>query len=518
MSAVAGPSSSSPGPGQASLTGQSSGASPPSSLPGSSAGPGGSNTQATMLPSPSPSSPSFPPTGTNTTTASSSSWFGRNSNINTNSSLHHNQSIAPSQPSPRAVPTTASTSIMTTGSTHPVLHPNLPSPPLSPEQTAQARAALVGTISNLLDTELQGRASLLHANAKALEKQEKDVAKATEALRKETDKLVKVVKQGSEKVREAGDVQNWAEVLERDFLVLEDTLRQVRRGSGCSDPDCSGCSCSGGSTWTGGSRTPSRRGSFEMDNDGDGGVGPSSKGKGKGVLEDMIVSLDGEPEIEESGAVRGLAEALNSGRRESTFALVDNAIAASISEAMASSIEDRPTLMYSSATESGSSVLPSGSTTVVAGDAHDLKGKGVFSTGDVTASSSSLMELDGDCENDGHKEDDTFGDRSSPLGDRDFTGFSGFAGFTGFTGLPLQAVQEDGMSEHLENESMMAPEAVIPDPQDTELPGPGDPNDVEDSMDIDVPPTETVLSPEEVPLPPEEIKDDPAKSEEKEGI
>jgi hypothetical protein len=66
---------------------------------------------------------------------------------------------------------------MTTGSTHPVLHPNLPSPPLSPEQTAQARAALVGTISNLLDTELQGRASLLHANAKALEKQEKDVAK-----------------------------------------------------------------------------------------------------------------------------------------------------------------------------------------------------------------------------------------------------------------------------------------------------------------------------------------------------
>lgn len=81
-----------------------------------------------------------------------------------------------SQLGPRT-PTTASTSV----NTHPVLHPNLPSP-LSPEQTAQARAALVGTISNLLDSELQSRASLLHSNAAALEKQEREVAKVCQPI------------------------------------------------------------------------------------------------------------------------------------------------------------------------------------------------------------------------------------------------------------------------------------------------------------------------------------------------
>ncbi|KAH8678151.1 hypothetical protein BX600DRAFT_451567 [Xylariales sp. PMI_506] len=111
---------------------------------------------------------------------------------------------------------------------------------------------------------------------------------------------------------ETGNVQNWAEVLERDFLVLEDTMRRVRRGQrrdrrrsrrtttttgkeevsggdnnnnnnniddhhvsgsdGSEDEDDrSSCSCSdcGSGSWTGsgslsgtGSATGSRRGSF----------------------------------------------------------------------------------------------------------------------------------------------------------------------------------------------------------------------------------------------------------------
>lgn len=36
-------------------------------------------------------------------------------------------------------------------------------------------------------------------------------------LGKEGDKLEKVVREGQRKVKELGNVQNWAEVLERDF-------------------------------------------------------------------------------------------------------------------------------------------------------------------------------------------------------------------------------------------------------------------------------------------------------------
>ncbi|KAI1147548.1 hypothetical protein F4825DRAFT_137106 [Nemania diffusa] len=111
---------------------------------------------------------------------------------------------------------------------------------------AEARAALVASMSNMLDSELQSRASVLHANATVLSRQEQDVAKATDALRKENDKLAKVVKDAGRKIKELGNVQNWAEVLERDFLVLEETVRLVRDGGAESED-----SCSSGSYWSG---------------------------------------------------------------------------------------------------------------------------------------------------------------------------------------------------------------------------------------------------------------------------
>ncbi|KAK6212004.1 hypothetical protein LQW54_005532 [Pestalotiopsis sp. IQ-011] len=493
MSTVAGPSSAAPGPGQ------SSGASPPSSLSGSP-GPGlashGSNHGTRPTSSLSPSSPSFPNTATPTT--SSSSQFARNLASGGGGSSHHHPT-PPSQPSPRAVPTTASTSVMTTGSTH-VIHPNLPSPPSSPEQTAQARAALVGTISNLLDSELQGRASLLHANAKALEGQERDVVKATEALRRETDKLVKVVKQGSEKVREAGDVQNWAEVLERDLLVLEDTLRQVRRGSGgCSDPDCSGCSCSSGSSWSG-SRTPSRRGSLG----GNTGNADGSAGKGKGVEDLVVSSTNGhrDDDLEAKGIDASEPAKLFTGQ-DGSFASVNNAIAASISEAMASSISDRPALLpsASSATESGSSIPPSGSTTVVNADGGQDKGKGVFSTGNVTASSSSLMELDGDY-NDDVRNGDGF-DGSPALEDRKVAGLD-------VAGLMLQAEQaEDGVRQPEHGDKTLL-DVMEADLRPLALPETSVSDDPEDMMDIDEPSDETRFVTVAGPgsQDPEQIKDD----------
>lgn len=97
---------------------------------------------------------------------------------------------------------------------------------------AHARAALVATVSNLLDGELQQRASLLHANEAALRRQERDVARATEGLRAESDRLAREAKTYGKQIKELGHVQNWAEVLERDLLVLGETVRLAnKRGS-----------------------------------------------------------------------------------------------------------------------------------------------------------------------------------------------------------------------------------------------------------------------------------------------
>lgn len=109
------------------------------------------------------------------------------------------------------------------------LTPNLPSTSAPTLPTTEARDAIIASMSNLLDHKLQTRATQLHSNSAALAKQEADVARATEGLRKETAKLERVAKDAGRKVKELGNVQNWAEVLERDLLVIEETIRLANR-------------------------------------------------------------------------------------------------------------------------------------------------------------------------------------------------------------------------------------------------------------------------------------------------
>jgi hypothetical protein len=87
-------------------------------------------------------------------------------------------------------------------------------------------------IGNQHFSALQSRAQNLHANTAQLDKQQKDVLKATEGLKKETEKLKKWADEGQRMVKELGNVQNWAEMLERDFLVLGETIRLANEGSG----------------------------------------------------------------------------------------------------------------------------------------------------------------------------------------------------------------------------------------------------------------------------------------------
>lgn len=150
----------------------------------------------------------------------------------------------------------------------PLPSPTNPTTLPTPSQTAQiaqARDALVASLGNALDTELQSRAALLHNNQRAIEKQERDVGRALEELRKEDEKLMKVLNEGSRKVKELGDVQNWAERLERDFLVVEETMRLVNEGD--SSGSWSGSGSESGS-WSG-SESGSERGDEMAADEGD---------------------------------------------------------------------------------------------------------------------------------------------------------------------------------------------------------------------------------------------------------
>ncbi|KAJ3487613.1 hypothetical protein NLG97_g6375 [Lecanicillium saksenae] len=164
---------------------------------------------------------------------------------------------------------------------------------------AEARTAVVASIGNMLDTELQSRATILHENAAALDKQERDVLAATEGLRREREKLAREADGAARRLKEVGNVQNWAEVLERGFLVLEETVRLANRdgdsdgyGSWSGSGSASECSCSDcGRTLDG------ERGGEEGDVDAgkmdvDGGA-KNGEAQGKGKGKDVDVVMDG---------------------------------------------------------------------------------------------------------------------------------------------------------------------------------------------------------------------------------
>ncbi|OHE93225.1 hypothetical protein CORC01_11450 [Colletotrichum orchidophilum] len=188
------------------------------------------------------------------------------------------------------------------------LHQTLPSEDQE-QHISEARAAVVASIGNMLDGELQSRARMLHANAAALDKQERDVVRATEALRKENDKLAKFSGDAARRVKELGNVQNWAEVLERDFLVLQETFRLVREGS-CGSGCESCCGSEGSGSWSG-----SEVGDEDerMGEDGRGGAkeGEDDKGKMK-QQRDKLVDMEIDGLHEDCSESQSLTEAESS--------------------------------------------------------------------------------------------------------------------------------------------------------------------------------------------------------------
>ncbi|KAK5656265.1 hypothetical protein OQA88_5028 [Cercophora sp. LCS_1] len=167
----------------------------------------------------------------------------------------YRSSSSSAPPSSSLSPTSTSTSTSATGATRktPTSPPTStstrsnaqPTPQISNQrQIDEARNAVVASIGNMLDRELSGRAALLHANNTAIEKQERDVSKAVEGLKRENDRLAKLAGEHAKKVKEIGNVQNWAEMLEREFLIIEETLRLANGGGSDGGSECgSDCSC-----------------------------------------------------------------------------------------------------------------------------------------------------------------------------------------------------------------------------------------------------------------------------------
>lgn len=65
-------------------------------------------------------------------------------------------------------------------------------------------------------------------------------------LETERKKWAKEAEKATKGLNRFGDLQNWAEMMERDFCVLEETLRLVEGGEGEGEE-----SASGGSRWRG---------------------------------------------------------------------------------------------------------------------------------------------------------------------------------------------------------------------------------------------------------------------------
>ncbi|KAB8240126.1 hypothetical protein BDV35DRAFT_402629 [Aspergillus flavus] len=130
----------------------------------------------------------------------------------------------PPPPPTTTTPTTTTTSQTTTTETE-----------ITDQRTTEAKTAFEASLRSVganYETALRDRARTLHDNSTVLDKQEADVRRATEQLAKQNDQLAKVADQARDGLKEIGDVQNWAELIERDLLIVEETVRLAEEGEG----------------------------------------------------------------------------------------------------------------------------------------------------------------------------------------------------------------------------------------------------------------------------------------------
>jgi len=114
------------------------------------------------------------------------------------------------------------------------------SPASSAQRTAEAKKAFLGSLDSVgasIDGELEARAKNIHANAKALTKQEDDLRKQTKAVAKENDSLQKLLDKTKREVAGLGDLDSMMADLDADLAMLEETLRLAEESDAEHDHD-----------------------------------------------------------------------------------------------------------------------------------------------------------------------------------------------------------------------------------------------------------------------------------------
>ena len=119
-----------------------------------------------------------------------------------------------------------------------------PSPANQTQQQSQAHTAFTASLKAVgsnHETRLRERTKTLASNADALAAQEARLSADTEALARQNREWEGVADEAGRALKELGDLQNWAEVVEREFLVLEEVLRGVEEGEdNCCDGEGEG--------------------------------------------------------------------------------------------------------------------------------------------------------------------------------------------------------------------------------------------------------------------------------------
>ncbi|KAI5799848.1 GCN5-like 1 [Geopyxis carbonaria] len=91
-------------------------------------------------------------------------------------------------------------------------------------------------LGSSVDMELRDRITTIHGNAAALDNQSKMLHNKTNQLAKTTKQWGGMADSARGKLKEIGDIQNWAEMIEHDLLLIEETLRIVHEeDDGSSD-------------------------------------------------------------------------------------------------------------------------------------------------------------------------------------------------------------------------------------------------------------------------------------------
>lgn len=110
------------------------------------------------------------------------------------------------------------------------MDPTTEHPSTEEQQKKEALAAFTATLHSVgtnLEAPLRDRAATITSNTAALDRQEAELAEHTARLAKQNAQWSGFADETREGLKEIGDVQNWAEMIERDLLVLEEMMDGV---------------------------------------------------------------------------------------------------------------------------------------------------------------------------------------------------------------------------------------------------------------------------------------------------